>query len=199
MGTLMSKDSLNGCPFCGGDASITEGMGEYWVLCDECKASGAMAGSKEGATAAWNKRGGCSGYPEEHPLTGQYVVDVKHLTVEQYKAEAEALARYVASLPQQREMQLLTGEEQLDYCAEDIMKMLADHVHNCQTPLQTKLCALIRPYIAKPEPVMVSLEKCATALKQKWLRSHEIGINLGIAWLDLAKTVLDAAGVKYVD
>lgn len=42
----------------------------------------------------------------------------------------------------------LTTEQQLGFLADDLLKMLADHVFNCQTPLRTKLCAFIRPYMA---------------------------------------------------
>jgi hypothetical protein len=45
----------------------------------------------------------------------------------------------------------LADEEQLGFLAEEIMKLLVDHVHNCGMPLRTKLCALLRPHVCEPK------------------------------------------------
>lgn len=95
--------------------------------------------------------------------------------------------------------QVITEEEQLGYCAEDILKMLAEHVYNCQTPLRTKLCALIRPYVAIREPV--SLENVCRGF-------HNDNLHIVFPWDGeqckeaIRKSMrkgLEAAGVKYVD
>lgn len=105
------------------------------------------------------------------------------------------------------EIPLLTDEEQLGFLAENLLKMLADHVYNCATPLRTKLCLLIRPYLATRGPVSVSLEKCVKSLipfvkviqPQGIVGGGENGILTRSNARDLAKAVLDAAGVKYVE
>ena len=45
----------------------------------------------------------------------------------------------------------------------------------------------------------VSLTKCAIALKNCWLGTHDTVMNMGVAWPDLAKAVLDAAKVPYAE
>ncbi len=57
-----------------------------------------------------------------------------------------------------------------------------------------KVMEIVRPYMRPPEPVMVSLEKCARALARQAGDESEWSF-----WLDEATVVLDAAGVKYVD
>lgn len=52
---------------------------------------------------------------------------------------------------------------------------------------------VLRPYLSVPKPVSVSLGKCAMALQ-----GNE-RIRLGADLQAIAKTVLDAAGVGYVD
>ena len=44
------------CPFCGGKAHLQYAVGEYWVTCDECKASTTMFTNMKMAVEAWNKR-----------------------------------------------------------------------------------------------------------------------------------------------
>ena len=44
------------CPFCGGGAQHKCGMGEHWVLCTVCGASGKMANTRQHAVDAWNTR-----------------------------------------------------------------------------------------------------------------------------------------------
>ena len=61
----MSEELLP-CPFCGADAAMTTAMGESWVVCEKCNASGDMCNSEEAAAAAWNARDGrtCRFEPE---------------------------------------------------------------------------------------------------------------------------------------
>ena len=49
---------LRECPFCGGMPVYSSGMGEYWVLCSDCKASGKLYSSVETAADMWNTRHG---------------------------------------------------------------------------------------------------------------------------------------------
>lgn len=50
----MSELRLRDCPFCGGRAELTSGMGEHWVLCRTCKGSGPTASKIESAANQWN-------------------------------------------------------------------------------------------------------------------------------------------------
>lgn len=57
----MSNDhglKLLPCPFCGTavEEEVQSAMGEYWVLCYHCRASGGMFSGKGKAIAAWNNR-----------------------------------------------------------------------------------------------------------------------------------------------
>jgi Lar family restriction alleviation protein len=52
---------LKPCPFCGGTAHLTEGMGEFWVLCRSCGASSMTAINEEQAIILWNPRAEPSG------------------------------------------------------------------------------------------------------------------------------------------
>lgn len=90
----------------------------------------------------------------------------------------------------------LTTEEQLGFLADDIMKMLADHVYNCKTPLRTKLCLLMRPYVAEPTgPVSASIDKCLEYVRMFCREAHSQ--NDEVFARNLCKAVLKAAGVKY--
>ena len=51
-------DALYACPFCGGEALLTNAMGEAWVKCKICNASSGMRGNVNQAIAAWNIRAG---------------------------------------------------------------------------------------------------------------------------------------------
>ena len=44
------------CPFCGDEGQIIRAVGETWVLCKSCKASGTACSSHEAGIAAWNRR-----------------------------------------------------------------------------------------------------------------------------------------------
>lgn len=45
------------CPFCAADcAELSKAMGESWVRCPHCHASGGMSGSSELAVKNWNAR-----------------------------------------------------------------------------------------------------------------------------------------------
>ena len=44
------------CPFCGGVAKHTCGMGEHWCFCTVCGTSGKMAHTRQHAVDAWNTR-----------------------------------------------------------------------------------------------------------------------------------------------
>lgn len=47
---------LAGCPFCAGKAVLRDGMGEFWVCCDDCGASGYMRSRQDRAVRDWNAR-----------------------------------------------------------------------------------------------------------------------------------------------
>lgn len=49
-------EKLKACPFCGSMSSIKHGVGEYWVYCPDCTASGRMTSTPASAMAAWNRR-----------------------------------------------------------------------------------------------------------------------------------------------
>ena len=52
-------------PFCGGEATVMEAMGEAWVKCCECHSSnGVSTGERARAIAAWNER------PESDAIEG---------------------------------------------------------------------------------------------------------------------------------
>lgn len=53
---LREKVKLKPCPFCGGAASMRDGMGEFWVRCDDCGSSGAMRSRQDRAERDWNDR-----------------------------------------------------------------------------------------------------------------------------------------------
>jgi len=44
------------CPFCGGVAKHTFGMGEHWCFCTVCGAAGRVRGTRQHAVDAWNTR-----------------------------------------------------------------------------------------------------------------------------------------------
>ena len=44
------------CPFCGGVAKHTFGMGEHWCFCTVCGAAGRMRGTRQEAIDSWNTR-----------------------------------------------------------------------------------------------------------------------------------------------
>lgn len=44
------------CPFCGGPASLRDGMGEFWVKCADCGSSGTMRSRRDRAERDWNDR-----------------------------------------------------------------------------------------------------------------------------------------------
>lgn len=52
--------SLRHCPFCRGDADITDTMpgGQYWIRCDDCGASAEGDRNPRTAIANWNRREG---------------------------------------------------------------------------------------------------------------------------------------------
>lgn len=54
--TPREKGELKSCPFCGGGASMHDGMGEFWVRCDDCGSSGAMRSRQDRAERDWNDR-----------------------------------------------------------------------------------------------------------------------------------------------
>lgn len=57
MGKLTEKtEGLKPCPFCGGQAVLTEAMGEAWVNCLYCSASSRMMSTRESAAERWNSR-----------------------------------------------------------------------------------------------------------------------------------------------
>lgn len=47
---------LAACPFCDGKATLHDGMGEFWVRCDDCDASGSMRSMADRAVRDWNDR-----------------------------------------------------------------------------------------------------------------------------------------------
>lgn len=50
-------EELKRCPFCGGEATVMEAVGEVWVKCSECHSSnGVSTGDRAKAIAAWNTR-----------------------------------------------------------------------------------------------------------------------------------------------
>ena len=49
------SEKLKPCPFCGGDARLLDGLGEYWVFC-VCRSSGPLCSSKDEAIRKWNTR-----------------------------------------------------------------------------------------------------------------------------------------------
>ena len=49
-------EELKACPLCGSKPIIACDMNEYWVLCEPCRCSGDMCGSKEEAIKEWNNR-----------------------------------------------------------------------------------------------------------------------------------------------
>jgi Lar family restriction alleviation protein len=53
----METVKLKPCPFCGGEATVMEAVGEVWVKCSECHSSnGVSTGDRARAIAAWNTR-----------------------------------------------------------------------------------------------------------------------------------------------
>lgn len=52
----MSEKELKNCPFCGGLPELNNGMGEYWVSCHHCGASGGMVSTENDAKINWNQR-----------------------------------------------------------------------------------------------------------------------------------------------
>jgi ribosomal protein L37AE/L43A len=45
------------CPFCGShEVTRQSAMGEYWVLCETCRAGSAMSHYEQGADILWNTR-----------------------------------------------------------------------------------------------------------------------------------------------
>lgn len=53
---MTDKITLLPCPFCGGDAYMTNANMMYSVRCSECGAEGARYGLDFKATKAWNAR-----------------------------------------------------------------------------------------------------------------------------------------------
>lgn len=52
-----TPEPLLPCPFCGGhEATRQSGLGEYWVMCEDCRATARMCYSKVAADEAWNRR-----------------------------------------------------------------------------------------------------------------------------------------------
>lgn len=50
-------EELKRCPFCGGEATVMEAVGEVWVKCSECHSSnGVSTGDRAKAIAEWNQR-----------------------------------------------------------------------------------------------------------------------------------------------
>jgi len=50
-------EELKRCPFCGGEATVMEAVGEVWVKCSECHSSnGCSTGERAKAIEAWNTR-----------------------------------------------------------------------------------------------------------------------------------------------
>lgn len=47
---------LKPCPFCGGAASLHDGMGEFWARCGDCGVTGAMRTRADRAVRDWNER-----------------------------------------------------------------------------------------------------------------------------------------------
>ena len=50
------QQKLLPCPFCGGEAEMLNGVGEYWVKCEDCNASARMSSSKGAVVKSWNER-----------------------------------------------------------------------------------------------------------------------------------------------
>lgn len=61
---ILNEEKLKPCPFCGGDADISDSSGligcgmnlEYYVVCEECLAKGEEFGNPKDAIEAWNRR-----------------------------------------------------------------------------------------------------------------------------------------------
>lgn len=50
-------EELKKCPFCGGEAELCKGSGEwYWVVCTICDITQWNTHDKQEAIKAWNKR-----------------------------------------------------------------------------------------------------------------------------------------------
>jgi Lar family restriction alleviation protein len=49
-------DELKPCPFCGGEARLTQTGVSPYVVCERCSNSTALHGTQELAIAAWNTR-----------------------------------------------------------------------------------------------------------------------------------------------
>ncbi|GAF99142.1 unnamed protein product [marine sediment metagenome] len=50
-------NELKACPFCGTEnPQECKGMGEFWVLCDECCGSSGLHNNRFKANDAWNRR-----------------------------------------------------------------------------------------------------------------------------------------------
>lgn len=50
------RADLKPCPFCGGEAHATNGVGEWWVSCLACFGGAPLQTSRDLAVAAWNTR-----------------------------------------------------------------------------------------------------------------------------------------------
>lgn len=60
----MNEVKLKPCPFCGGKAKAFGVYGNYGVMCKECDAVIANAGTDDDAAKAWNERTWCQTYLE---------------------------------------------------------------------------------------------------------------------------------------
>ena len=55
--SMISRQKLKPCPFCGGEAVILAGFEEHiWIFCEECKAEISAHTTEAEAIEAWNKR-----------------------------------------------------------------------------------------------------------------------------------------------
>ncbi len=62
----MTTPRLKLCPFCGGPAKVTHGMGEYWVNCQDCEAGTDFAVTEAEAVTKWNRRMGTNKKEKTH-------------------------------------------------------------------------------------------------------------------------------------